>query len=103
MLRDLILIKEHPLCVSVAFLMFVYFLSSILLLYIGLVVLSFQARNTVNKLASLQRQRRRIQKEVDRCSALIELCRSRIDEVFDQLDDDPPMRGVLIIRRSQII
>lgn len=83
--------------------MFVYFLSSILLLYIGLVVLSFQARNTVNRLASLQRQRRRIQKEVDRCSALIELYRSRIDEVFDQLDDDPPMRGVLIIRRSQII
>jgi cell division protein FtsL len=103
MLRDLILIKEHPLCISAALLVFVCFLSSILVLYIGLVVLYFQARNTVNKLASLQRRRRRIQKEVDRCSALIESCHLRIDEVFDQLVDDPPMRGVLIIRRSQII
>ena len=103
MLHDLTLIKEHPLCISAAFLVFVCFLFSILVLYLGLVVLYFQARNTVNKLASLQRQRRRIQKELDRCSALIESCRSRIDEVFDQLDDDPPMRGVLIIRQSQMI
>lgn len=103
MLHDLTLIKEHPLCISAAFLVFVCFLFSILVLYLGLVVLYFQARNTVYKLASLQRQRRRIQKEVDRCSAFIESCRLRIDEVFDQLDDDLPMRGILIIRRSQII
>jgi cell division protein FtsL len=103
MLRGLILIKEHPLYISATFLVFVCFLSSILILYIGLVVLYFQVRNTINKLASLQRQRRRIQKELDRCSALIESCRSRIDEVFDQLDDDPPIRGVLIIRQSQMI
>ena len=103
MLRDLILIKEHPLCISAAFLVFVCFFFSTLVLYIGLVVLYLQARNTVNKLASLQRQRRRIQKELDRGSALIESCRLRSDEVSDQLDDDPPMRRVHIIRRSQII
>lgn len=68
--RDLTFVEEQFLSTSIIAVMFICFLASILILCIGLLVLYFQARRTADRLASLQRQSRRMQKEIERTSVL---------------------------------
>ena len=102
MSHDPIAIDEQMLSMFLKVALFFCVFSSVLILCIGLFALYLQGQRIAKRISSLQRQCRRMQKDIDQTAALVRRSYVLINEIIDQLDDAFYALDARIMSRTQL-